>query len=112
MTLLGSVSAAGVALGAVIGNLLAAPVLGRTSQLFAVAPQSIPPWVDLAAPLAMLALAGIAALVPASRAARPGARAAAPGDDRPGPRRRRRAGARRGPGAAQSRNVPGGLRPR
>jgi putative ABC transport system permease protein len=61
---------AGVAGGAVIANLLAAPVLGQTSQVFEVAPQSIPLWVDLAVPLAMLALAGLAALVPASRAGR------------------------------------------
>jgi putative ABC transport system permease protein len=61
---------AGVALGVVFGNLLAAPVLDRTSQVFAVGPQSVPLWVDLAVPLAMLALAGIAALVPASRAGR------------------------------------------
>jgi putative ABC transport system permease protein len=60
----------GVAGGAVIANLLAGPVLGQTSQVFQVAPQSIPLWVDLAVPLAMLALAGIAALVPASRAGR------------------------------------------
>jgi putative ABC transport system permease protein len=61
---------AGVVLGAVIANLLAAPVLGRTSQVFEVAPQSIPLRVDLAVPLAMLALAAVAALVPASRAGR------------------------------------------
>ncbi len=61
---------AGVAAGAVIANLLAGPVLGRTSQVYGVAPQSIPLWVDLAVPLAMLAVAGIAALVPASRAGR------------------------------------------
>jgi putative ABC transport system permease protein len=60
----------GVAAGAVIANLLAVPLFGRTSRVFAVAPQSIPLWVDLAVPLAMLALAGIAALVPASRAGR------------------------------------------
>jgi putative ABC transport system permease protein len=67
---------AGIAGGAVIANLLAAPVLGQTSQVFEVAPQSIPLWVDLAVPLAMLALAGIAALVPASRAGRLSATAA------------------------------------
>jgi len=66
----------GVAGGAVIANLLAAPVLGPASQVFGVAPQSIPLWVDLAVPLAMLALAGIAALVPASRAGRLSATAA------------------------------------
>jgi putative ABC transport system permease protein len=61
---------AGVAGGAVIANLLAGPVLGQTSQVFEVAPQSIPLWVDLSVPLAMLALAGVAALAPASRAGR------------------------------------------
>jgi putative ABC transport system permease protein len=61
---------AGVVPGAVIGNLLAAPLLGRTSQVFAVGAQSIPLWVDLAVPLAMLTLAAIAALVPASGAGR------------------------------------------
>jgi putative ABC transport system permease protein len=50
----------GVAGGAVLANLLAAPVLGRTSQVYGVAPQTIPLWVDLAVPLAMLAVAGIA----------------------------------------------------
>jgi putative ABC transport system permease protein len=60
----------GVVLGAVIANLLAVPLFGRTSQVFAVGGQSIPFWVDLAVPLAMLALAGIAAVVPASRAGR------------------------------------------
>jgi putative ABC transport system permease protein len=60
----------GVVVGAVIANLLAVPVLGRTSQVYGVAPQTIPLWVDLAVPLAMLAVAGIAALVPASRAGR------------------------------------------
>jgi putative ABC transport system permease protein len=66
----------GVAAGAVIANLLAAPLLGRTSQVFGVAPQSIPLWVDLAGALAMLALAGVAALAPASRAGRLSATAA------------------------------------
>jgi putative ABC transport system permease protein len=63
-------SAAGVAAGAVLANLLAEPVLSRTSQVFGVAPQYIPLWVDLAVPLAMLGMAAIAALVPAFRAGR------------------------------------------
>jgi putative ABC transport system permease protein len=63
-------AAAGVTLGAVTGNLLAVPLFGLTSQVFAVGAQSIPLWVDLAVPLAMLALAGVAAVVPASRAGR------------------------------------------
>jgi putative ABC transport system permease protein len=61
---------AGVVAGTVTGDLLAVSVLADTSQVFAVAPQSIPPWVDLTVPLAMLGLAAIAALVPASRAGR------------------------------------------
>jgi putative ABC transport system permease protein len=67
---------AGVVPGVIIANLLAAPVLDRASQLLAVAPQFIPPWVDLTVPLAMLSLAGIAALVSASRAGRLSATAA------------------------------------
>ena len=67
---------AGVTGGAVIANLLARPVLGQTSQVFGVAPQSIPLWVDLTVPPAVLVLAGIAALVPASRAGRLSATAA------------------------------------
>jgi putative ABC transport system permease protein len=66
----------GVAGGAVIANLLAGPVLSQTSQVFGVAPQSIPLWVNVTVPLALLALAGIAALVPASRAGRLNATAA------------------------------------
>jgi putative ABC transport system permease protein len=61
---------AGIAAGAVIGNLLAPSVFGRTAQVFRIAPQSIPPWADLAVPLAMLAVAVTAALVPASGAGR------------------------------------------
>ena len=60
----------GVAGGTVIANLLAGPVLSQTSQVFGVAPQSITLWVNVTVPLALLALAGIAALVPASRAGR------------------------------------------
>lgn len=61
---------AGVVPGVIAGNLLAAPVLSRTSKLFTVGSQFIPPWVDLAVPLAMLGVTGIAAMVPASRAGR------------------------------------------
>ena len=49
---------------------MAPSVFGRTSQVLQVAPQSIPLRVDLAVPLAMLLLAAIAALVPASSAGR------------------------------------------
>jgi len=63
-------AAAGVVPGVILGNLLAAPVLSRTSKLLAAGPQFIPLWVDLAVPLAMLGATGMAALVPASRAGR------------------------------------------
>jgi len=63
-------AAAGVAAGAVLANLLAEPVLSRTSQVFGVAPQYIPVRVDLAVPLGMLGMAAIAALGPAARAGR------------------------------------------
>ena len=63
-------AAAGVVPGVIAGNLLAVPVLSRTSKLFAVGSQFIPLRVDLAVPLAMLGVTGIAAMVPASRAGR------------------------------------------
>ena len=69
-------AAVGVVAGVVAANLLAPSVLGRTSEVFQVAPQSIPLWVDLAVPLAMLAVATTAALVPASGAGRLSATAA------------------------------------
>jgi putative ABC transport system permease protein len=61
---------AGVVSGAITANLIATPMLSRVSQLYAVAPQFIPPWVDLTVPLAMLGMAGIAALVSAYGAGR------------------------------------------
>ena len=63
-------AAAGVVLGVVAASLLAPSLFGRTSEVFQVAPQFIPLWVDLTVPLAMLALAAVAALVPASSAGR------------------------------------------
>jgi putative ABC transport system permease protein len=63
-------AAAGVAAGAVLANVLGASLLSRTSEVLAVAPQFIPPWVDLTVPLAGLAIAVAGALAPASWAAR------------------------------------------
>lgn len=59
---------AGVVPGVILGNLLAVPVLSRTSKLLALGPQFIPLWVDLTVPLGMLSVTGVAAMVPASRA--------------------------------------------
>jgi putative ABC transport system permease protein len=56
--------------GVVVGNLLSVPLLSQTAQVYGVGALAVPFWVDLAVPLAMLALTGVAALLPAVRAAR------------------------------------------
>jgi putative ABC transport system permease protein len=61
---------AGCVLGVVVGNLLSVPLLGQTAQVYGVGTLAVPFWTDLAVPLAMLALAGLAALPPAVHAAR------------------------------------------
>ncbi len=61
---------AGCLAGVVLGNLLAAPVLRQTANVYGVGALRVPGWVDLAVPLAMCCLTGISALVPALRAGR------------------------------------------
>ncbi len=61
---------AGCVAGVLVGNLLSVPLLGQTAQVYGVGALAVPFWVDLAVPLAMLALTGAAALAPAVRAAR------------------------------------------
>ena len=61
---------AGCVAGAGAGNLLSVPLLGQTARVYGVGALAVPVWVDLAVPLAMLALTGAAALAPALRAAR------------------------------------------
>ncbi len=61
---------AGCVAGVGVGNLLSVPLLGQTAQVYGVGALAVPVWVDLAVPLAMLALTGAAALAPALRAAR------------------------------------------
>jgi putative ABC transport system permease protein len=61
---------AGCLAGVLVGNLLSVPLLGQTAQVYGVGALAVPVWVDLAVPLAMLALTGVAALAPALRAAR------------------------------------------
>jgi len=61
---------AGCVAGVLAGNLLSVPLLGQTAQVYGVGALAVPLWVDLAVPLAMLALTGAAALAPALRAAR------------------------------------------
>ena len=61
---------AGCVAGVLVGNLLSVPLLGQTAQVYGVGALAVPVWVDLAVPLAMLGLAGAAALAPSLRAAR------------------------------------------
>jgi putative ABC transport system permease protein len=63
-------AAAGCLLGTVLGNVLAAPVLSHSATVYGVGSQPVPPWVDAVIPLGMLALTGLAALLPAIRASR------------------------------------------
>ncbi|MFJ9022186.1 FtsX-like permease family protein [Streptomyces sp. NPDC102259] len=63
-------AAVGCALGLVVGNLLAVPVLGEVGEAFDGPSASIPLWIDAAVPAAALALVACAALVPALRAGR------------------------------------------
>ena len=61
---------AGCVLGVLGGNLLSVPLLGQTAHVFGVGSLAVPIWVDLAVPLTMLALVGVAALLPSLRAGR------------------------------------------
>jgi putative ABC transport system permease protein len=60
----------GCVIGVVAGNLLAVPLLGQTAQVYGVGALAVPVWVDVAVPLAMLGLAGVAALLLALHAGR------------------------------------------
>jgi putative ABC transport system permease protein len=58
----------GAVVGVVLGNLLAAPLYRQNAQVYQVGVLGVPFWVDLAVPLAVLALTIAAAVGPASRA--------------------------------------------
>jgi putative ABC transport system permease protein len=60
----------GCVIGVVAGNLLSVPLLGQTAQVYGVGALAVPVWVDVAVPLAMLGLAGAAAVLLALRAGR------------------------------------------
>ena len=80
------------------GNLLSVPLLSQTAQVYGVGALAVPPWVDVAVPLAMLGLTGVGRA--AARAAR--------GPDERGAGHRDRAGARgRGRGYAAHRLLSG-----
>jgi putative ABC transport system permease protein len=59
--------------GVALGNLLAVPLLTKTAQVYGTGSLTVPVWVDIAVPIAMLTLVGIAALLPAAKAGRMGA---------------------------------------
>ena len=61
---------AGVLSGVLAGNLLSVPLLSQTARVYGVGTLAVPPWVDVAVPLAMLGLTLAAALPPALRAGR------------------------------------------
>ena len=56
--------------GVVLGNLLAVPVLRQTATAYGVGSLRVPGWVDVAVPLGLCCLTGIAAVLPALRAGR------------------------------------------
>jgi putative ABC transport system permease protein len=57
-------------IGAICGNLLAAPLLHQNAQVYQVGALGVPVWVDVAVPLAVLALTAAGAVGPALRAGR------------------------------------------
>ncbi|MET7689248.1 FtsX-like permease family protein [Streptomyces sp. NPDC005483] len=61
---------AGIALGVVLGNLLAVPLLDDTEQAYGTATLSVAWWVDVVVPAGALLVVGTAAFVPALRAGR------------------------------------------
>lgn len=61
---------AGIALGVVLGNLLAVPLLADTEAVYGTVSLSVAWWVDVVVPSAALVVVGIAALIPALRAGR------------------------------------------
>jgi putative ABC transport system permease protein len=63
-------SVLGAALGVLLGNLAAIPVLREEGDAFGTGVSALAPWVSVVVPLGALTLVAIAALVPASRAAR------------------------------------------
>ena len=60
----------GCVIGTVLGNLMAAPLLSKAANVYGVGSLIVPAWVDVAVPLTMLVLAGLAAVLPSLRAGR------------------------------------------
>ena len=63
-------AAVGAVAGVLAGNLLSVPLLSQTARVYGVGALAVPPWVDVAVPLALIGLTVAAALPPAVRAGR------------------------------------------
>jgi putative ABC transport system permease protein len=61
---------AGCVVGAVLGVLLAIPILSQNANVYGVGSLSIPLWVEVTVPLVILALTAVGAMLPALRAGR------------------------------------------
>jgi putative ABC transport system permease protein len=61
---------AGCVVGAVLGVLLAIPILSQNASVYGVGSLSVPLWVEVTVPLAILALTAVGAMLPALRAGR------------------------------------------
>jgi len=61
---------AGCVVGAVLGVLLSIPILSQNANVYGVGSLSIPLWVEVLVPLAILALTAVGAMLPALRAGR------------------------------------------
>jgi putative ABC transport system permease protein len=61
---------AGSVVGAVLGVLLAIPILSQNASVYGVGSLSIPLWVEIAVPLVILGLTAVGAMLPALRAGR------------------------------------------
>ncbi len=60
----------GAVIGLVLGNVLAVPVLQQTASAYQIGSLRVPPWVDVAVPVAMCVLVAVAAVLSALRAGR------------------------------------------
>jgi putative ABC transport system permease protein len=56
--------------GVALGNLMAEPLLSKAAHVYGVGSLLVPVWVDVAVPVTMFALAGLAAVLPSLRAGR------------------------------------------
>jgi putative ABC transport system permease protein len=61
---------AGAVVGAILGVLLAIPILSQNASVYGVGSLSVPLWVEVAVPLAILGLTAVGAMLPALRAGR------------------------------------------